>query len=227
LAPEPYEMLIGLLRRASGPNENTTMFEIFDKANSELAAIAEIGPEGTIRRQILGTCMEDIIETNGSASGSIAVIYSFLGESHPKPPFLPIPAYRFSGRRPRNVRASSPTASEDIDYLTETFGLPSLVVRELSAFVESNRNLEPSSRMRQLRTRLDLVWLMLRVSPNCLTKELHAQLWSYLVGDKALGPSERDQGLQFYNSFYGLGEVGLIVKTTLGLVGTLFTANPS
>ena len=105
------------------------------------------------------------------------------------------------GRRPRNYRADSPSASEDVGYLVETFDLAALVVRETLEFIERHRLVKTASRLQKLKTRLELLNLMLRMSPNCVSKDLHAQLWTYLVGEKALGPSERVLGFDFYNLF--------------------------
>jgi hypothetical protein len=109
-----------------------------------------------------------------------------------------------TGRRPRNHRADSPTASEDVGYLVDKFDFAALVVSELVGFIEGHRSVETIPRTRKLKLRLELLSFMLCVSPKCLSKELHAQLWLYLVGEKALGSSERDLGCEFYNQFSSL-----------------------
>ena len=187
------------MRLASEHDENVQALEIFDRANEELVALAEFGPDGKVRRRILDTCVDDIQALNGSTTGSTSVILAFLRKSltfHHHHTDRPI------GRRPRTQRADSPTVPEDVEYLVDSFDFAALAVRELVEFVEGHRSVESISRTRKLRLRLELLRLMLMVSPKCLSKELHAQLWLYLVGEKALGSSERDIGCEFYNEFF-------------------------
>ena len=193
-------MLIRLMRLASEHDENVQALEIFDRANEELVALAEFGPDGKVRRHILDTCVDDIQALNGSTTGSTSVILAFLRKSltyhhHHH-------ADKAIGRRPRTQRADSPTVPEDVEYLVDSFDFAALAVRELVEFVEGHRSVESISRTRKLKLRLELLRLMLMVSPKCLSKELHAQLWLYLVGEKALGSSERDIGCEFYNEFF-------------------------
>ena len=78
LGPAPYEMLIRLMRLASEQDESSQALEIFDRANEQLSALAEFGPEGRVRREILERCAADIGAMNGSATGSTSVIMAFL-----------------------------------------------------------------------------------------------------------------------------------------------------
>jgi len=195
-------MLIRLMRLASEHDETVETAQamvIFQRANEELSTLAEFGPEGSVRREILEKCVDDIREMNRSATGSTSVILAFLRKSIS----IIILTYTYTptGRRPRNYRADSPTASEDVEYLVKTFDLAALVVRETLEFIERHRPVKAVSRLQKLKTRLELLNLMLHMSPGCVFKDLHAQLWTYLVGEKALGPSERVLGFDFYNLF--------------------------
>ena len=88
LGQDPYNMLIRLMRLASEHDENVQALEIFDRANEELVALAEFGPDGNVRRRILDTCVDDIQALNGSTTGSTSVILAFLRKSlvNLKPP---------------------------------------------------------------------------------------------------------------------------------------------
>ena len=74
-------MLIRLMRLASEHDETVETvqtMDIFHRANEELSALAEFGPEGSVRREILEKCVDDIKEMNGSVTGSTSVILAFL-----------------------------------------------------------------------------------------------------------------------------------------------------
>jgi hypothetical protein len=73
-------MLIRLMRLASEQKEDARICEIFDVANKELTALADIGPDSVVRREILERCAEDLVARNGSVTGSTTVILSFLSE---------------------------------------------------------------------------------------------------------------------------------------------------
>lgn len=205
-------MLIRLMKLASEQDESAQTLDIFDRANKDLTVLAEFGPAGRVRRDILDLCVEDIREMNGSVAGSTSVILAFLSKDDGS--FIGCEdydmedAYMPTGRRPRNARADSPTASEDVEHLVEKFDIATLVVNELVEFVERHRSMNTNPRMRNLKLRLELLSSLLSVSPRCLSKELHARLWEYLVGEKALGSSERDMGYGFYFHF-GVTEVVL------------------
>ncbi|KAA8893265.1 hypothetical protein FN846DRAFT_548229 [Sphaerosporella brunnea] len=183
LGPAPYEMLIRLMRLSSEHDDTTQSLEIFEKSNEQLTALAEFGPEDSARRRILEHCVEDIRVMNASVTGSYSVILAFLR------------------RRPRNHRSGSPTAL-DIEYLVGKFDFAALVVRELVEFIDSHRTDKAISRLRKLKIRLELLSVILRLLPGSLSKGSHAQLWSYVVGEKSLGSSERNVGFDFY---HGLG----------------------
>jgi hypothetical protein len=80
LGPAPYEMLIRLMRLSSEHDDNTQSLDIFEKANEQLTALAEFGPEDSARRRILEQCVQDIRVMNGSVTGSCSVILAFLRE---------------------------------------------------------------------------------------------------------------------------------------------------
>jgi hypothetical protein len=188
------------MRLSSEHDDNTQSLDIFEKANEQLTALAEFGPEDSARRIILEQCVQDIGVKNGSVTGSYSVILAFLREFSVRLSFHSCFAYRRLGRRPRNHRSGSPTAA-DIEYLVENFDLAALVVCELVDFVNGYRTVKAVSRLRQLKIRLELLGLILRLLPHSLSKDSHAQLWSYLVGEKALGSAERNLGFDFYNGF--------------------------
>ncbi|KAI5841093.1 hypothetical protein DFP73DRAFT_134692 [Morchella snyderi] len=190
LDPPPYEMLIQLIRMASREEENTTPSgglppsTMFEFAGKELMALAEYGPAGELRRKIYLDCISDIKQMKSSATGSINVIQAFLQQ------------------RPRNVRPGSPGYVEDIEFLIKNLNLAELLVNEIARFVDSHSKHDQYSTLRRLKARLELLQFILYNSPECLTAHLGEKLWTYLVGVKALGTSERDDGFEFYINHY-------------------------
>lgn len=90
---------------------------------------------------------------------------------------------------------------DDLSYLVNESQFSALMVSELVAFIDSHRNSNQLLRQRRLKSRLELLHFILELVPDCLTDNLRRQLWSYLVGDRALGSYERDQGFEFYLTF--------------------------
>jgi hypothetical protein len=68
--------------------------------------------------------------------------------------------------------------------------------------VDSHSKHDQYSTLRRLKARLELLQFILYNSPECLTAHLGEKLWTYLVGAKALGTSERDDGFEFYINHY-------------------------
>ncbi|KAL7275754.1 hypothetical protein RUND412_001304 [Rhizina undulata] len=185
----PFEMLIKIIRAASHEEEKMAQCGtlppsvIFDFAAKELIALAECGPESNLRRKIFLDCVGDIREMNASGTGSTTVITAFLQ------------------KRPHISRADSPTFSDDLEYLVKELDLPGLLIKEIASFVDSHRNYDFYARLRRLKCRLDLLQFILQDMPGCLSRDSCETLWTYLVGDKALGTTERDHGFKFYHMF--------------------------
>lgn len=90
---------------------------------------------------------------------------------------------------------------EDIEYLIKELNLAELLVNEIARFVDSHSKQDQYSTLRRLKARLELLQFILHNSPECLTPRLGEKLWTYLVGEKALGTSERDHGFEFYINY--------------------------
>lgn len=90
---------------------------------------------------------------------------------------------------------------EDIEYLIKELNLAELLVNEIARFVDSHSKQDQCSTLRRLKARLELLQFILHNSPECLTPHLGEKLWKYLVGEKALGTSERDHGFEFYINY--------------------------
>lgn len=90
---------------------------------------------------------------------------------------------------------------EDIEYLIKELNLAELLVNEIARFVDSHSEQDHHSTLRRLKARLELLQFILHSSPECLTPYLGEKLWTYLVGERALGLSERDNGFEFYINY--------------------------
>lgn len=113
---------------------------------------------------------------------------------------------------------------EDIEYLIKELNLAELLVNEIARFVDSHSEHDHYSTLRRLKARLELLQFILYNSPECLTPYLGQKLWTCLVGEKALGTSERDHGFEFYIN-YSTKSTGACSTHYLSLVDPALTIN--
>ncbi|KAI9773606.1 MAG: hypothetical protein M1840_006880 [Geoglossum simile] len=172
LGVSPYHLSIRLIRQAAAFQEQSPSCGnnmVYDFASRELQELVAVGPTNEDRRKIYHECVQDIANMTPSATGSICAINAFLR------------------------RKSSGLGVSDIRMLTDELSLTSLVVSEFAHGIEVERAKKSPVQINNavVRARLDLLYYIITFAAPTITNDLGERLWSYLVGEQALGDVER------------------------------------
>ncbi|KAI9864071.1 MAG: hypothetical protein M1813_003388 [Trichoglossum hirsutum] len=168
----PYHLSIRLIRQAAAFQEQSPSCgnnPVYEFASRELHELVNIGPTNENRRKIYHECVQDIANMTPSATGSICAINAFLR------------------------RKATGSGISDTRMLTEELSLTSLVVSEFAHGIEVEREKKSHAQINNavVRARLDLLYYIITYAAPTITADLGERLWSYLVGEQALGDAER------------------------------------
>ncbi|KAH0562489.1 hypothetical protein GP486_002826 [Trichoglossum hirsutum] len=168
----PYHLSIRLIRQAAAFQEQSPSCgnnPVYEFASRELHELVNIGPTNENRRKIYHECVQDIADMTSSATGSICAINAFLR------------------------RKATGSGISDTRMLTEELSLTSLVVSEFAHGIEIEREKKAHAQINNavVKARLDLLYYIITYAAPTITVDLGERLWSYFVGEQALGDAER------------------------------------